>query len=313
LEMSIEIKRHPIFEGIDLGVGTAAWGDRLLWGYRQGYQDEDLKQATEVSLAGGINFFDTAEVYGSGRAESLLGQFLKPVEQPVKITTKFMPYPWRLGRGSLLSALRASLSRLGRTKVALYLVHQPLPPVRVETWMDAMTEAFQAGMIEAIGVSNYDRSRTQRAYDALTRSGLTLAANQVEYSLLNRGIEKNGLLGFCRELGITVIAYSPLAKGVLTGKYSPQNPLRGVRSTMYTPGFLAKAQNLINQLKKIGSDHGGKSAGQVALNWTMCKGTIPIPGAKNLQQAEQNLAAKGWSLTDDEISLLDEMSDRVYK
>ncbi|HVP21752.1 MAG TPA: aldo/keto reductase [Anaerolineaceae bacterium] len=307
------MKRHPVFEGVEMGVGTAAWGDRLMWGYRRDYQDEDLKLATEVSLAHGINFFDTAEIYGSGRAETLLGEFLKTTETPVKIATKFMPYPWRLGRGSLLSALRGSLSRLGRTKVALYLVHQPLPPVRVETWMEAMAEAFQAGMIEAIGVSNFDRSRTQRAYDALTRSGISLAANQVEYSLLNRGIEKNGLLEFCRELGITVIAHSPLAKGVLSGKYTPQNPLRGVRSTQYTPGFLARAQNLINQLKKIGSDHGGKTAGQVALNWTICKGTIPIPGAKNLQQAEQNMGAGGWSLTEGEVSLLDEMSDRVNK
>ncbi len=311
--MDFEVKRHPIFDGVEMGVGTAAWGDRFMWGYRQSYQDEDLKGAFDASMAAGITCFDTAEVYGSGRAEALLGEFMKTAEPPVKIITKFMPYPWRLGRGSLLSALRASLGRLGKVKAALYLVHQPLPPVRVETWMEAMTEAYQAGMIEAIGVSNYDRSRTQRAYDALTRSGISLAANQVEYSLLNRRIEKNGLLEFCRNLGITVIAYSPLAKGVLTGKYTPQNPLRGARSTLYTPGFIAKAQTLINQLKKIGADHGGKSAAQVAINWTMCKGAIPIPGAKNLQQAEQNAGAAGWRLEEGEVSLLDELSDRVYK
>jgi aryl-alcohol dehydrogenase-like predicted oxidoreductase len=311
--MSAEIKRHPVLEGIELGVGTAAWGDRFLWGYGQDYKGEDLKQAFQSSLAAQVSFFDTAEVYGSGQSETLLGECLKTSEQPVKIATKFMPYPWRLRRGSLLSALRASLERLGRSKVALYQVHQPLPPVRVETWMEGMAEAFQAGMIEAIGVSNYDRTRTQRAYDALIRMGIPLASNQVEYSLLNRRIEKNGLLDFCKELGITLIAYSPLAKGILTGKYSSQNPPRGVRSTMYTPGFLAKAQVLINQLRKIGVDRGGKSAGQVAINWTICKGTLPIPGAKNIEQAEQNAAAGGWRLTDDEVSLLDDLSDRVYK
>jgi aryl-alcohol dehydrogenase-like predicted oxidoreductase len=312
-EMNVEIKRHPVFEGIELGLGTAAWGDRFLWGYGQDYKEEDLKQAFQSSLAAQVNFFDTAEVYGSGQAESLLGEFLKTTDLPAKIATKFMPYPWRLRRGSLLSALRASLARLGRTRVSLYQIHQPLPPVRVETWMEGMAEAFQAGMIEAIGVSNYDRTRTQRAYDALIRLGIPLASNQVEYSLLNRRVEKNGLLDFCKGLGITVIAYSPLAKGVLSGKYSAQSPPRGVRSTMYTPGFLAKTQALINQLRKIGSDRGGKTAGQVALNWAICKGTIPIPGAKNLQQAEQNAAAGGWRLSEDEVSLLDELSDRVYK
>jgi len=311
--MSSELKRHPVFEGIEIGVGCWQWGERFYWGYGQDYNAQDIQKAFQSAVAAGGRFFDTAEIYGSGRSETLLGSFLKETDIPIKVATKFMPYPWRLGRGSLLSALRASLGRLGRTKVELYQIHQPNPPVKVETWMEAMAEAYQAGMIGAIGVSNYDRSKTQRAYDALTRAGISLASNQVEYSLLNRKIEKNGLLKACQELGITIIAYSPMAKGVLSGKYTPKNPPRGFRSATYTPGLLTRAQLLINQLKKIGADHGGKSASQVALNWTICKGTLPIPGVKNQAQAEQNMAAAGWRLTEDEVALLDDLSDRVYK
>jgi aryl-alcohol dehydrogenase-like predicted oxidoreductase len=311
--MSIELKRHPIFEGIEIGIGCWQWGERFYWGYGQDYNDLDIQKAFQTAIEAGARFFDTAEIYGSGRSEALLGSFLKATNLPINVATKFMPYPWRLGRGSLLSALRASLVRLGRTKVELYQIHQPIPPVKVETWMEGMIEAYQAGMIGAIGVSNYDRSKTQRAYDALTRAGIPLASNQMEFSLLNRKIEKNGLLKFCQEVGITVIAYSPMAKGVLSGKYTSKNPPRGFRSATYTPVLLTKAQLLINQLKKIGAEHGGKSASQVAINWTICKGTLPIPGVKNQIQAGQNMASGGWRLTEDEVALLDDLSDRVYK
>jgi aryl-alcohol dehydrogenase-like predicted oxidoreductase len=309
--MDLGSKRNPIFEDVELGIGTSAWGDRFLWGYRQGYQDKDLREAFECAVAAGVRFFDSAESYGSGRSEELLGEFLKATPIPIKIATKFMPYPWRLSKGSLLRALRGSLTRLGRSKVELYQLHWATPPVTIETWMEAMVEAYHAGMIGAIGISNCDRNQTQRAYDTLTRAGIPLASNQVEYNLINRQIEKDGLIELCQELGVTVIAYSPIAKGVLTGKFTPQNPPRGMRSLIYTPQLLVKCQSLINQLKKIGADHGGKTAGQVALNWILCKGAIPIPGAKNLSQAEQNSGAAGWRLKEEEVLLLDDFSDRA--
>ena len=312
-ELDSEIKRNPVFEGVEMGVGCWQWGERFYWGYGQDYHDSDIRLAFDSSVAAGARFFDTAEIYGSGYSETLLGEFLKTTTEQIKVATKFMPYPWRLRRGSLLRALRASLGRLGMNRVDLYQIHQPLPPVRIETWMEGMIEAYQAGMIGAIGVSNYDRSQTQRAFDALTRAGIPLASNQIEYSLLNRKAEKNGLIQHCQELGITIISYSPMAKGVLTGKYTPQNLPRGFRATTYTHGLLVKALPLINQLKKIGADHGGKTAGQVALNWTICKGTIPIPGVKNQGQAEQNNAAVGWRLSESEVALLDDLSDRIYK
>lgn len=306
-------KRHPVLDGVEFGLGTWSWGDRLYWGYGNGYNEADIKAAFDVTLEGGITFFDSAEVYGQGKSEHILGKLVNSLQNPVKVATKFMPFPWRLSGRALQRALRNSLKRLGMSKVDLYQVHFPLPPVRTEVWMEAMVEAVQMGLTEAVGVSNYDRRQTQQAYDALIRQGVALASNQVEYHLLNRTVEKNGLLQQCNDLGITLIAYSPLAKGMLTGKYTPENPPQGFRSRTYGKKYLAAIKPLLDQMKKIGSDHAGKTAGQVALNWTICKGTLPIPGAKNVRQAEQNAGALGWRLTDEEVARLDDVSDRVLK
>ena len=304
-----------ILAGITFGVGTWSWGYRLFWGYGSGYGPEDLRQVFDASLAAGIRLFDTAEVYGQGKSEQMLGEFLRDLPEErrarVLVATKFMPFPWRLGRGSLSKALKASLNRMQIEQVDLYQVHQPLPPVTPETWMTAMAEAVQSGRVKAVGVSNYSQEWMQRAYDTLIREGIPLAANQVEYSLLERRVEKNGLLKLCKDLGITLIAYSPLAMGILTGKYSAANPPRGIRGRRYGRHLLEKTAPLITLLKHLGASHGGRTPAQVALNWCICKGTLPIPGAKNIQQAEQNAGALGWMLSESEVAALDEASDQA--
>jgi len=231
----------------------------------------------------------------------------------VRVATKFMPYPWRLNQKSLLQALRGSLERLGLEQVDLYQIHFPLPPVNIETWMAALSEAMQTGLTRAVGVSNYDQNRMQRAFDALAREGIHLASNQVEYNLFNRKVEKNGLLKKCQDLGVKLIAYSPLAMGLLTGKYTTSNPPRGIRAgaVNYNRSLLARMEPLMVLMKRIGSNHAGKTPAQVALNWVICKGALPIPGAKNVVQAEQNAGAVGWSLTEDEVSALDEASNQA--
>jgi aryl-alcohol dehydrogenase-like predicted oxidoreductase len=305
------IKSHPIFNNIEMGMGTWSWGDRLFWDFGREYGEEDLRNAFLSTIKGGITFFDTAEVYGQGKSEIYLGKFIKEMDWNVTVATKFMPFPWRLSRLSLLRALRGSLKRLGLNHVDLYQIHFPFPPLTVETWMDAMIEAHQAGLISAIGVSNYDRQQTLRAYSALTRQGVPLASNQVEYHLLNRKVEKNGLMKQCQELGVTVIAYSPLAQGMLTGKYNSEKPPAGARGGKYNRKFLTKIKPLINLLYKIGVDHDGKTPAQVAINWIISKGAIPIPGIKTVEQVEQNLGALNWRLNNLEIAKLDEMSDQI--
>jgi aryl-alcohol dehydrogenase-like predicted oxidoreductase len=293
-----------------LGIGTWAWGDRLFWGYgRGGYTDADLEAAYRVSRKAGINFFDSAEIYGWGRSERLLGGFTRASGDKIVVATKFFPYPWRWRRANLLSALRGSLDRLGVGQVDLYQIHWPYPPVPIETWVTGLADAVEAGLARAVGVSNFNLDQTRRAHAVLAKRGVALVSNQVQYNLLHREPERDGLLDLCRDLDITLIAYSPLAMGVLTGKYTPESPLSGIRGRRYKRQFLTQIQPLIALLVEIGQAHRGKTPAQVALNWVMCKGAVPIPGAKNARQAEENVGALGWRLTDEEVTALDSASE----
>ena len=142
-----------------LGLGVWQWGDTMMWGYGKGYGDADLKPVYEATLAAGINFIDTAEMYGRGRSERVVGQFMRETNtrDQVVLATKFMPLPWRLSPGRLVHALRESLNRLGLSQVDLYQVHFPMPPLTVETWAEALADAVEAGLTRAVGVSNLQR------------------------------------------------------------------------------------------------------------------------------------------------------------
>ena len=294
-----------------MGIGTWAWGDGLYWGYGRDYDETDIRAAFDASIAAGINLFDTAEVYGFGKSERLLGQFAQGANPPVVMASKFMPLPWRLRRGSLRRALRGSLRRLGTESVGLYQMHWPFPPIPIASWMGAMADAVQEGLIQAVGVSNYSVKQLRRAHAALAKRGVPLASNQVEYSLLQRAPERTGLLDACRELDVTLIAYSPLAQGLLTGKYTADAPPSGVRGRRAGKKRLVKIEPLVARLREIGAAHDGKNPAQVSLNWTICKGTVPIPGAKNVRQAQENAGALGWRLTDEEVASLDKASEEL--
>ncbi len=289
-----------------VGLGTWQWGDYFVWRYGKGYSDQDLHAAFQVSLKAGINFFDTAEVYGRGRSERLLGQFLPEADRPVVVATKFMPLPWRLRRGALAAALRASLKRLRLERVDLYQIHWPFRPRVVEVWAEGLAEAVEAGLTGAVGVSNYSADQMSRAWEILAKRGIPLASNQVEYNLVNRRVERNGVLDRCRELGVTLIAYSPLARGVLTGKYTPENPPPGLRRRLVRPANLAAIQPLLRLMRDL-----DKPPPQIALAWLLAKGAVPIPGAKNARQAEQNAAALGCRLSAGEIAALDQESGKL--
>jgi aryl-alcohol dehydrogenase-like predicted oxidoreductase len=295
---------------IPLGLGAWQWGDRIIWGYGRSHTDEDIRKAFDASLNQGIRFIDTAEVYGSGYSERLLGRFLKETQGPLLIGTKFFPWPWRFTKGAVPRALKGSLDRMGIEAVDLYQVHWPTPVISPERLMEAMLECLERGWTRTVGVSNFGQKNMIRAYSTLARNGVPLASNQVHYSLLNREVEKNGTAARCKELGIRLIAYSPLEKGLLTGKYSTENPPPGVRGSQYA-GLLNKLPPLIAALTEIGHAHGGKTVSQVSLNWLICKGALPIPGAKNAAQAEDNAGGAGWQLTEAEIARLDEASDRA--
>ena len=308
-ELSSEIR---FLHAIEMGLGAWQWGDRVVWQYGHGYGDVEVQQAFQASLEEGIRFVDTAEIYGNGRSERLLGQFLKETDQPVLIATKFLPFPWRFGKGALPRALKGSLARLGVESVDLYQIHWPTPLMSTDTMMEGLAECVKRGMTRTVGVSNFGQSQMLAAYSALARHNIPLASNQVHYSLFNRTVEKNGTLARCKELGIRLIAYSPIEMGLLTGKYSTNNPPPGARGRNYV-SLLPRIASLLKLMTQIGQDHGGKSNVQVALNWVICKGALPIPGAKNANQAQENAGGLGWKLTSEEVTKLDEASDSTLK
>lgn len=295
---------------IEIGLGAWSWGDRIVWQYGRGYNEDDIVDAFKTSLVAGINLVDTAEIYGSGRSEHLLGQMLKSAGQPVMVATKFFPIPYRLTKKSVVRALRASMVRMGVDQVDLYQLHWPSPLVSIETYVEGLAMCVQAGFARRVGVSNYSIDQMKQAADVLAKHDIPLASNQVEYNLLDRRSERNGLLDHCKESGVRLIAYSPLAMGMLSGKYSAETPPPGSRGRKYA-SILKSLPTLIGLMTEIGQGHSGKTPAQVALNWTISKGTLPIPGAKNANQAEQNAGAVGWRLTNDEVHALDDASDKV--
>ena len=297
---------------IEMGLGAWQWGDRVVWQYGHGYSELEVQQAFQVSVEEGIRFIDTAEMYGNGLSERLLGRFVQETDQPVLVATKFFPWPWRFYKGAIPRALQGSLARLNMESVDLYQIHWPNPVLGTDRVMEGLAECVKSGMTRTVGVSNFGQSRMVAAYSSLARHNVPLASNQVHYSLINRSAEKDGTLARCKELGIRLIAYSPIEKGLLAGKYSPEKPPPGSRARQYSR-LLPKLPPLTKLMTLIGQDHGGKSNSQVALNWVLCKGALPIPGAKNAQQAMENAGALGWRLTDEEVARLDEASDQLQE
>ncbi len=293
-----------------LGVGTWAWGDRSTWGmggYDSTLTRTSIRDAWEGSIDAGVTFFDTAEVYGRGESERIIGGLLSgdPVRaRSVVVATKFMPSPWKLNvKHALLYSLRASLLRLGLTAVDLYQIHGPISLRSHGAIAEALAEAHREGLVRAVGVSNYSVRETSEIASALAARGLALATNQIEFSLLRRAPETSGLLATCAELGVLPLAYSPIGQGRLSGKYSAANPPRGKRNFSNHP--METVERIVAELRVIGDAHGGKTPSQVALNWVIAKGAVPIPGAKNRHQAEENAGALGWNLDADELERLD--------
>ena len=287
-----------------LGVGTWAWGDRPIWGYGRTYGRAEVGEAFRASLDAGITFFDTAEVYGWGTSERILGELRQEAGRPILIATKFAPF--RLTSRSLLRALDGSLARLQVKAVDLYQIHFPPFFVRLEPLLEALAEAALSGKARAVGVSNFSADQMRRAVDVLGRRGVQLAGNQVEYSLLHRPPEGDGVLRACRELGVPLIAYSPLARGLLTGKYGPDGRRHPLRLGRYLRAWRPEAlSQVIGLLKEIGRAH-SKTPSQAALNWLLrWPEVVVIPGAKNRSQARENAGALGWEMGPEEAEALD--------
>lgn len=296
-----------------LGVGCWAWGDRRYWRYGEDHGPREVVAAFSGSVAAGLDLFDTAETYGWGKSEQLLGALVRRSGRPLVVATKYAPLAGRGGATAIPKAIAGSLKRLGLPRIDLYQLHWadkaevPIPAV-----MGAFAEAVDAGRVRAVGVSNFSASEMREAHAALARRGMPLASNQVRYSLLHRAPEVNGVLETCRELGVTLLAYSPLEQGLLTGKYAPGALPAGPRaeSDAFSPENVAVAQPVVAALRTIAGAHAVTPAA-IALAWLLAKtGVVSLAGAKSGEQVAENAAALGVTLDAAEIAELDAVSER---
>jgi aryl-alcohol dehydrogenase-like predicted oxidoreductase len=292
-----------------MGVGVMTWGQpkglaRLhpaKTSYGGGPESREEEQITfETSLQAGVNFFDTAAMYAGGASERRLGELAQ--DKDVLIASKF-PGSFFFRVDDFPKEVDSSLARLGRNSIDLYQHHFPNRSLSIPELMNRMADAVDAGKVKAVGVSNYSAEQMRSAHEALAKRGMPLASNQVEYSLLHRQPETNGMLVACRELGVTLIAYQPLASGALTGKYLSGPRPTGLRRFM--PYFRASQQeavtSVVQLLREIGERY-GKGPAQVALRWLIQQdNVIPIPGAKNARQMASNAEALTFNLTSEEV------------
>jgi aryl-alcohol dehydrogenase-like predicted oxidoreductase len=296
-----------------LGVGAMTWGSpsgRSRWGpaklaYGGTPGPEEERRAFEASLSAGVDLFDTAAMYSGGASERRVGELAEG--KGVVIATKFPP-GWRSKADVLPEALDQSLVRLRHSTIDLYQHHFPSRRISIPALMGFMADAVDAGKVRAVGVSNYSAQQLRTAHAALAERGIPLASNQVEYSLLHRAPEVNGVLDACEELGVTLIAYQPLAQGVLTGKYRPGDRPMGIRrfGRYYRRDGLKNAQPVVALLHEIGQRY-SRTPAQVALRWLIQKENIlPIPGAKNGRQAASNAEALSFTLVAGEIEALEQ-------
>lgn len=296
-----------------MGMGAMVWGQptglarwtpaQLAYGPSHGTVEEQL--ALEVSLAAGVNLIDTAEMYSGGASERRVGELARGKD--VLIASKFPPSPFSK-IDIFPKCLDESLARLECKSIDLFQHHFPTKRTPIPKMMKLMADAVEAGKIKAVGVSNYSAEQMRLAHAELAKRGIPLASNQVQYSLLHRKPEVDGVLDACRELGITLIAYSPLAMGALSGKYSSKTKASGLRRIL--PNFGSKAmesvQPVVELLRRIGERY-SKSPSQVALRWLIeNENVLPIPGAKNSKQAAENSGALSFSLTPEEIDMLNQ-------
>ncbi|GAX36284.1 aldo/keto reductase [Nodularia sp. NIES-3585] len=305
-----------------MGCGTWAWGNQLLWGYDES-MDEQLQAVFNLCVSNGVTLFDTGDSYGTGRlngrSELLLGRFTQEYQgvnqDNICIATKLAAYPWRWTRQAMVKACRSSAQRLGKN-VDLVQMHWSTAnyaPWQESGLLDGLADLYEQGLVKGVGLSNYGPKRLQRVHEKFAARGVPIKTLQVQYSLLSTyPVTELGLKDVCDQLGIRLIAYSPLALGILTGKYAEKGSLpKGIRGLLFRQ-LLPGVRSLLECLREVAQSR-NKTMSQVAINWCICKGTIPIPGAKSLEQAQQNIGALGWLLDSGEIAALDQAAASTDK
>jgi pyridoxine 4-dehydrogenase len=300
-----------------IGVGTWAWGNQFLWGYDSG-QDPEIHAAFTRAVTLGLHFFDTADSYGTGRwngrSESLLGRWCAelPTGQRERLTlaTKLAPFPWRLGRRGLDRALAGSRQRLqGKLdRVQLHWSTARYAPWQEGPLLEGLADQVLAGTVAELGLSNVGPRRMRQLHARLLERGVRLASLQVQFSLLSpEAAAPGGVVEVCRELGVELIAYSPLALGWLAPSRGESRPLpTGPRGLLFRR-LDREAASLRQEVLRIAAAREVPAAA-VALNWCRAHGAMPIPGLRRPEQVEQAAAALAWTLSREEREQLDKLA-----
>jgi len=286
-----------------IGLGTWQFGSKE-WNYGRGYEERESAAIVNQALDLGVNVIDTAEAYGWGRSERAVGRAIESRRDEVFIATKV--FPVMPVEPVIRDRARRSASRLGVQSIDLYQIHWPNPVVPLSMTMRAMSSLQRSGLVKDVGVSNFSLTLWQQAERFLSGNVLS---NQVRYNLLDRRIE-NDILPWTEETGHVVIAYSPLAQGLLSGRYSRDNIPGGLRAytAAFQPQNLDRAKPVIESLKRIALEHGATPT-QVALAWIISRpNVVVIPGASSVSQLRANVESSQLGLTDDNIRELNDVS-----
>jgi aryl-alcohol dehydrogenase-like predicted oxidoreductase len=269
-----------------LGVGTNRWD-------AGGSEQARLRDTLAAALDVGMGFFDTAEGYSVGRSEIALGEAARADGRPVLMASKFAPLRNRVTAAQFASALDKTLDRLGCDSLDLYYLHFPHPLLGVGVWMRAMARAVKAGKIRAVGISNCNVAHMRKAADVLARYGMPLAANQVQYSLVHRRPETDGVLAACHRMDVALVAYEPIGGGAISA------------DSLRDSGRAA----LADTLREVAAARSATAA-QVALAWLLKRDdhVIAIPGATKPEHVRENSGALSLELSEEEFAAIDRAS-----
>ena len=300
-----------------LGLGTWQFsgGKGFIGGYWDALDHQTTTNIVKAAVDGGINWFDTAQAYGFGESERNLSKALIEADinaDDIHIATKW--WPILKPASNLKATINERLECLGQYPIAHHIVHQPFSISSVEKQMHAMADLMDENKIRSVGISNFSAKAMRKAHTTLQGRGYKLAANQVRYSMVTRNIENNDILAAAKELGITLIAWSPLEQGILTGRFHELGEIPKsigfARRGMMSQSGLEKTRPLINAMQEL-CDKYDATVAQIALNYTITAHgdtIITIPGASKVSQVEQNVKALQFKLDESDIEGLRKIS-----
>jgi len=295
-----------------IALGAWSWGVGAVGGdqvFGNHLLEEDLKPVFDKAMECGLTLWDTAAVYGEGTSERILGNFIKNVKNnEIIISTKFTPQIAENSLNAMQKMINDSKKRLHTEIIDIYWIHNPID---VEKWTPLIIPLAKSGQIKRIGVSNHNLSEIKRVSEILAAEDLTVSAVQNHYSLLHRSSEKAGIIEYCKQNNMDFFAYMVLEQGALTGKYNQMNPfLNGSSRAISYNSILPDLEVLIEELKNIGKKYKASPA-QVAIAWSIEKGTLPIIGVTKVNQVEEASEAIKIKLTEEEIIRLENLGDKA--